>query len=144
VLVEFPYFTVPPRAARVLAHLRDCGWVPVLAHPERYAGLEVTLALVEEWRAAGAYLQLNGPSLLGRYGPDAQRIATELLARGWIDYLSSDYHARGAPRVTEYRAALCAQRAELQADLLACENPARLLRGELPLPVPPAEWSGGG
>jgi protein-tyrosine phosphatase len=39
VLVEFAYMTVPPNAGSVLRRIRDAGWVPVLAHPERYTRL---------------------------------------------------------------------------------------------------------
>ena len=69
VLVEFPYFTIPPRSTRVIAHIVERDRVPVIAHPERYDGLEADPEIVQEWRAAGAYLQVNGASLVGRYGP---------------------------------------------------------------------------
>jgi protein-tyrosine phosphatase len=136
-LVELPYFTVPPRSARTLALLVQRGWVPVVAHPERYDGLDPDLDVVREWRDAGACIQVNGVALLGRYGPTAQRDATALLARGWVDYLASDYHARGRLRVREYRDNLIAIGARDQAELLTVTNPARLLRDERPLPVPP-------
>ena len=57
-------------------------------------------------RAAGAYVQVNGAAILGRYGPSARRDALGLLARGWVDYLGSDYHARGTLRIEEYCNAL--------------------------------------
>jgi protein-tyrosine phosphatase len=135
VLVEFAYFTIPPRSTRLLGGLRERGWFPILAHPERYSGYESDYAIVAEWRAAGAYLQLSGPSLLGRYGSDVRRTATALLALGVIDYLSSDFHARGNPRIAEAWVYLVAHGGLDQADLLWRENPNRLLRGELPLEV---------
>ena len=103
VLVEFPFMSVPPRSTNVLAKLCRQGWVPIVAHPESYQGLDREVNLPGEWRAAGAYLQVNSASLIGRYGPDAQRVAMQLLGRGWVDYLSSDYHARGKPRVASAR-----------------------------------------
>jgi protein-tyrosine phosphatase len=145
-LVEFPFFVVPPRSSRVLAQLRADGWVPVIAHPERNAGIDAELRVVEEWRDAGAYLQVTGSSLLGRYGPTAQRMAARLLERGLADYLSSDYHARNAPRVAEYVAWLESHGAGAQAERLTRVNPRRLLANELPLPVEgvsvPAVWAG--
>jgi protein-tyrosine phosphatase len=137
VLVEFPYFIVPPRSARVLGWLLDQGWQPVLAHPERYSGVDGDLAAVAEWREAGAYLQVNGGSLLGRYGVAARRLAVGMLARGWVDYVCSDYHARGGPRVTSYGAWLERHGGPETAMRLLSDNPARLLSGELPLPVAP-------
>jgi protein-tyrosine phosphatase len=139
VLVEFPYFIVPPRSPRIMAWLVAQGWHPVLAHPERYAGVDGGLEVVAEWRDAGARLQLNGGSLLGRYGETARRLAAILLAHGWVDYLSSDYHARGAPRIAEYRDVLTSNGGRAQADLLMQTNPRRILSGEPPLAVPPLD-----
>jgi protein-tyrosine phosphatase len=135
VLVEFPYFVVPPRSHRVIASLVASGWIPILAHPERYAGVDADLEVVTEWRDAGAYLQVTGGSLLGRYGTTVQRMAARLLERGYGDYLSSDYHARHAPRIGECIAYMESVGARQQADRLTRINPRRMLAGERPLPV---------
>jgi len=137
VLMEFPFMAVPPHAARAVRQLRERGVIPIVAHPERYHNLDNDLRLPGEWRDAGAYLQVNGGSLLGRYGGEARRRASVLLERGWADYLSSDYHARGDPQVRAYEALLLETGAEEQAELLMRSNPARLLEGRAPIPVPP-------
>jgi protein-tyrosine phosphatase len=136
-LVEFAYFTVPPRSARVLASLRRNGWTPVVAHPERYAGIAADEEVIGEWRAAGAYVQVNGCSLIGRYGVEPRVMAQRILARGWADYLSSDYHARGRADIRAYRKLLEDMDGSEQATLLMEQNPRRLLAGQAPLPVPP-------
>jgi protein-tyrosine phosphatase len=137
VLVEFPWMSVPPGAAQVLAGLRDAGWRPVLAHPERYTGASPSLAEAGEWRRAGAALQVNAGSLLGRYGEGPRRAAWGLLERGWADYLCSDFHARGRCATAEAAAALARAGGAPQAHRLTHENPSRLLAGEPPRPVPP-------
>jgi protein-tyrosine phosphatase len=137
VLVEFAYMTVPPHAAGVLQRIRDGGWIPVVAHPERYSAMAQGADPALAWRRAGALLQINGASLLGRYGPEAKRTAEQILARGWADYVCSDFHSRTGPWVTRYRQWLVEHGGEEQAELLMSVNPQRLLQGELPLPVPP-------
>lgn len=137
VLVEYPFMVVPPNGSRALFDLKMAGWMPVLAHPERYGNAATDLSDAEEWRRVGTYLQVNCGSLLGRYGPRAQQLAWGLLERGHVDYLSSDYHARGTCPVAECRRALQARGAEEQAVLLTETNPERLLAGQAPLPVPP-------
>lgn len=137
VLVEFPHRILPPQSADTLARLARRGWIPLVAHPERYAGLGDDLEPIGEWRRAGAYLQVNGPALLGRFGPRVRANAFTLLARGWADCIASDYHARGEPRLAEYREALIAELGSEHAELLLSINPARIARGEPPLPVPP-------
>ena len=136
VLLEFPYFTIPPQVGNAIFELRMGGWTPIIAHPERYAGLSDYDA-VEEWKRMGAQLQVNCGSVLGSYGSEAQRHARVLLARGLADYLGSDYHARGRLHVRACREALEERGAGEQARLLLEENPRRLLAGEAPLPVPP-------
>jgi protein-tyrosine phosphatase len=132
VLCEFPYFTVPPRSERVLAGVRGDGWYPIVAHPERYSGLDEDPEVIDRWLEAGALLQVNGGSLLGRYGETARRTAEELLESGCVRYVASDYHARGSPRIREWLEALVARVGPDDARLLTRTNPARLLRGELP------------
>lgn len=138
VLVEFPHRILPPQSADTLARLAGRGWIPLVAHPERYASLGEDLEPIGAWRRAGAYLQVNGPALLGRFGPRVRANALALLARGWADCVATDYHARGEPRLTEYRQALIAQLGSEHAELLLSVNPARIARGEAPVPVPPS------
>lgn len=135
-LVEFPFMAVPPQSARVLRDLSASGYTPILAHPERYRGMP-DIRVAGEWRQAGALLQVNGGSLLGRYGPAARRIAFQLLEQGWVDFLCSDYHARGEPLIREYENALLEGDAAEQAITLMRTNPARMLADEPPLPVMP-------
>lgn len=136
-LVEFPYLTIPPASERALSHLASNGWIPVVAHPERYKGVEKAFQTVAEWRRAGAYLQVNAGSVLGRYGESAQKAALELLERGWVSYLCSDFHSRGEPHVRRAIQALTDRGGEEQARLLLETNPRRLLNGELPIPASP-------
>lgn len=135
VLCEFAWFTIPPRSDRVIATLRRDGWTPVIAHPERYSGMDEDQDVVDRWIDAGAYLQVNGGSLLGRYGETARAVAANLLRSGRVHFVASDFHARGAPRVREYRSALARHVGEAGATMLTVTNPARLLRGEPPEPV---------
>jgi hypothetical protein len=60
-----------------------------------------------------------------------------MLERGWVDFLCSDYHARGRLRLEEYWDAIVAMNGSDQAELLMVTNPARVLRDERPMPVAP-------
>ncbi len=141
VLVEWPMFQVPPRTPEVLARLREAGCLPVVAHPERYQGIDPELEVVRAWKEAGAWLQGNYGSLVGQYGGAVAELAWRMLAEGLLDYLSSDFHGRAGyrlylePGVSEVREI----GGEEQAALLAEANPDRLFRGLPPLPVPPLE-----
>lgn len=139
VLVEWPRLQVPPATGPVLARLGEMGVKIVLAHPERYHGLDAAMALPGEWRRMGALLQVNYGSLMGRYGDGPRKKAFTLLERGWVDLFSTDFHGR--PHLLIYireAADLLEEMGGLQQfDLLSRVNPTRLLEGNELLPVPP-------
>lgn len=137
VLVEFPFLGIPPRSAEVLAGIRAEGYIPVVAHPERYEAAGSSLATLTAWRQAGAYLQVNCGSLVGRYGKPAADLAWRLLGMGAVDLLASDYHSRGRLYNGDSAALLEEVDADEQADLLLRVNPGRMLDGMPPLPVAP-------
>jgi protein-tyrosine phosphatase len=137
VLVEYPGLQLPPSNAEfAIRALRDAGWQPVVAHPERYRNVDDSLEQLLPLRYAGAHFQVNAGSLIGQHGARPQRHAAALLARGWVEYGSSDYHARGMPAIAAARAQLAATGAGDLAELLFSENPARLVRDEPPREVP--------
>jgi protein-tyrosine phosphatase len=133
--MEFPFMNIPPHSVPAVRNIVEAGWIPVIAHPERYRNMPGNHDLVEHWREAGARTQVNSGSLIGQYGTSAKNIAWELLRRGCVDYLSSDYHSRGKCSVGEAIAALEKRNAGPQIHALTTGNPERLLRNELPLTV---------
>lgn len=141
VLVEWPRLRVPPGTVQVVGSLRDRGVVPVIAHPERYRGTGRRMALAEEWRRAGALLQVNHGSLHGRYGREALERAMILLEQGWADLLASDFHGRAhlEPYVVETRQWFERRRLGAAFGDLTAGNPHRMMNDEMPMSLPPLE-----
>lgn len=137
VLVEWPRLQVPPGTPQVLERIGNEGHRPIIAHPERYGGMD--LAIAAHWREAGAYLQVNYGSLVGRYGKRARMVAMQLLRLGWVDYLASDFHARPEAKIykTEAWQRIGSMGGHEALTFLAAANPARMLRDVAPLKVPP-------
>lgn len=132
VLVEFPRTGIPPRASQELARIRDSGVVPIVAHPERYWGVSVTV--VREWRALGAVMQVDVAPLLAQ--GERGRMARLLLEQGLADMLASDNHG-DARALGPARDWLLELGAAEHAALLTERNAARVLAGEPVEPVPP-------
>lgn len=139
-LVEFRAFTIPVQSAEALRRIADGGYVPVLAHPERYSGYHTGFEIANEWRAAGALLQVNGGSLLGEYGNGVRLIAQRFLTDGLIDLIASDNHARPgrSPSLRSVWDYLVARGLQEQARLLLSANPGRILKDQMPERVSPA------
>ncbi len=141
VLVEWSGFRPPTASSAVLGSLSGAGHIPVVAHPERYFGIDDELNLVRAWKQAGAHLQGNYGSLAGQYGPRARELIMRMLRAGLLDYLSSDFHGRPGYNLYLEPGAAELQRlgGETQLDLLARVNPGRLFDDDPPLEVPPLD-----
>jgi protein-tyrosine phosphatase len=132
ILVEFPRTSVPARAAAELFRLRSAGSVPVLAHPERYWGC--TVEKVNEWRSAGAVIQMDTAGLIGSGSIAA--ISRALLESGLVDLFASDNHG-DSRSLAIARDWLVEVATPEHAELLTRTNARRLLDGEPLVPVPP-------
>ena len=138
-LFEFPWMSIPPNSTLAIREVKSAGVVPIIAHPERYSNMSTNLDLIESWKDAGAFIQINTGSVLGSYGNTPRRIAWLILENGLADYMCSDYHSRGRLTIAACSAALLERGGAAQLRLLTVTNPERMLRGEDPLEVEPLE-----
>ena len=97
VLLEVPFGGIDRDFLEACDHVRGHGFGLLIAHPERAArlvpgGLRRLRPVIE----AGALLQVNVCSLLGRHGPEAEEAATRLVRDGLAYVLASDGHG-GTP-----------------------------------------------
>jgi protein-tyrosine phosphatase len=90
VLFEYSFISPPPNQIQVIQKLRDKGYKPILAHPERYPYL--TLEQYRNLHFWGCDFQLNTISLTGYYGKDTKAQAEMLVDNQLIDFISSDMH----------------------------------------------------
>jgi len=142
-LVEFPQLMLPAFPDRMLESVVEQGWRVALAHPERYTGIGRSFGWIERWRESGALMVVNVGSVLGEYGSEAEQVARYMLARGQVDCLASDHHARPGRSSTlrDGWDRLSLSPTPDAADLLTSTNPARILAGEECEPVPPLDLS---
>ena len=68
VLIEWPRLRIPPATPKVIQRIREQGFRPIIAHPERYNDMVHAPDMASRWCAAGAFLQVNYGSFMGRYG----------------------------------------------------------------------------
>ena len=90
-LVETSYFNPPMNMTKVVDKVKGCGYVPILAHPERYQYMDI--GDYKKWKDRGRLMQLNVPSLVGAYGPEVAKKAEMLLEKGVYDLCGSDTHS---------------------------------------------------
>ena len=90
-LVETSYFTPPMDMDSILNRIKQKGYYPVLAHPERYVymGKERYTGLKNK----DIRFQLNLSSLAGAYGSEAKDKAHWMLKHDYYNLVGSDLHS---------------------------------------------------
>lgn len=92
VLIELPVASEDKNAGNVIFRLKSDGYVPIIAHPERYNYIQKHPEKVMEYIRLGCLLQGDYMSLLGKYGRKAEKTLKTLLKHDKIAMLSSDIH----------------------------------------------------
>ena len=120
-----------------LAALADCGYRPVIAHPERYEAVQRDPRILEDWFRKGYVIQLNKGSILGAFGAKPERTATLALQYGLAHVIASDAHSphRRTTDMGQVRDVVRRQFGPEYAALLLAKNRARLVRGEAMVPT---------
>lgn len=90
-LVETSYFTPPMDMDALLNQVKQKGYYPVLAHPERYVYMD--RGRYTALKDMGILFQLNLSSLGGAYGSEAKDKARWLLKHNYYNLAGSDLHS---------------------------------------------------
>ncbi len=131
-LVELPFSHEPYRLSEILFQIKLLKIIPILSHPERYQYFSGRLKYLQKLHDEGLLMQINNSSLLkGRTSPVYRR-SVSMLKAGIIDFIGSDsHHMKG--RFSNFRPAyekLTRILNKETADILAVENPARVIKNE--------------
>lgn len=92
VLVEMSYINPPIQLFDYIFKLQVAGYIPVLAHPERYVFYHADFSNYAKLKKAGCYFQMNLLSATGYYGKEVAKMADKLLKENIIDFVGSDFH----------------------------------------------------
>ena len=102
-LVETSYFNPPMGLNNILLRIKSKGYVPVLAHPERYVYMDA--GDYRQLKEMNVMFQLNLSSIVGGYGTEVKKKAEWLLKNGFYDLAGSDTHG-----LAVLEAVLCKQK----------------------------------
>ena len=91
-LIEFQTKMFPPSYLLELYKVQEMGITPVIAHPERYLGVQENPKLCGEWINRGFVLQLDCGSILGHFKTKCKETAIKLIQEGYIQLIGSDAH----------------------------------------------------
>ena len=91
VLIEMSFIAKPIGLYELIYEIKVNGFLPVLAHPERYLFLE-NLKEYDKLKKFGCLFQANLLSLTNHYGKRVNDRLNKLISRNLIDFVGSDVH----------------------------------------------------
>lgn len=92
-LVENSFIQPYIKLTELLFNLQMEGYIPILAHPERYLYYKYNTAEYRKIHDGGTLFQVNLLSFSGYYGQAAKDQANWLLKQGYVDLMSTDLHS---------------------------------------------------
>ena len=122
-LLEPSHHVCPPRFKESVFALIGAGYVPVITHPERLTWVEDHFDDFTSLARSGAWLQITGGALVGRFGKRVERLAERFVGEGWAAVLASDAHT------TSRRAPLLAEAQRRAAQLVGTDEAWQMVRG---------------
>ena len=82
-------------AKEIVYRAIEKGYLPIIAHPERYTYVQEDINYARELSNMGALFQSNYGSIIGMYGNHAKKTIYKLLEDDLIQFLGSDVHREG-------------------------------------------------
>jgi len=131
VLIEFRPDQLPSDMGGIVYEFRIRGYVPIIAHIERYSQVRERPEMVEELIGAGYLIQVNARSL--RKSEDrVAKTARELLESRMVHFVATDSHRSDVrtPRIRDAYIEAIELLGEETADVIFNENPRRLINNE--------------
>ncbi len=90
VLAEFPFASAERQIEKSVTALLGAGYVPIIAHAERYSKL--TVKTVKKFRSYGVLIQVNARNDLKGFDFGEKLRLKRLLSKHLVDFVSSDAH----------------------------------------------------
>ena len=121
-LLEPSHNVRPPHFTESVFELISAGYVPVITHPERLTWVADHMDDFYALARSGAWLQITGGALLGKFGRHVQKISERFVGDGWASVLASDAHT------TNRRAPVLAEAERRAAQLVGVVEASRMVR----------------
>ena len=131
-LVELDFRIDEAAAVSRLGKLASYGYVPIVAHPERYGFVIENSEIIRKLHSSGFLIQLNRGSLMGDFGMKVKRTADWLITNGLADFVASDAHSQYSrtPVLADIHEYVCSNISYDYADILFNINPLKVINNE--------------
>lgn len=113
-------------------NVMQMGYIPIIAHIERYLCILENWELAWELKNMGAVIQVNAGSVIGTSGSKVKKFVKRLMKEEIVDVIGTDAHSNGrrAPRIQECAKYVCRKYGEEYAKAVLRDHAERILKGE--------------
>ena len=141
-LIEFSTDVECSYVRDALSEVLFAGFIPVIAHIERYPYVQKNPNIALDWIEAGAYLQVNADSIVG--DTMQRNFVYRLIKHGVVHVIASDTHSpdKRPPQLTKAMRLITRKFDNAVGGKLEC-NAQSLFNGDAPdveQPVPISKW----
>lgn len=91
-LIELSLYNEINKVEDYLYELKLKGYIPIIAHPERYLYFQKDYKKMDKLYESGVLFQSNYGSIIGAYGSDAKKLLKYALKKDMITFLATDIH----------------------------------------------------
>lgn len=95
VIIELPLKKKVVNLITEINILKENGYIPIIAHPERYLYIQKNYKVLKELKEKGILFQCNYGSIIGNYGFRAKYIVKKMLKDNYVSFLGTDAHKKG-------------------------------------------------
>ncbi len=130
-LLELPFFFVPPITDELISNLRSIGIVSIISHAERITKFQKTPKILDQLVKSGTLIQITAQSLTGDFGSRERKCAEWLLKHEMVHFIASDVHSlTGRPPILSKALERAAKIiGEKKARALVSHNPEQIING---------------
>ena len=93
ILIELPLYNELNNLDDYLFELKLKGYIPIIAHPERYEYYQDNYKELKSLKQSGVLFQSNYSSIAGKYGKECMKTMKYLLENELVDFLGTDVHS---------------------------------------------------
>lgn len=131
-LIEFPFAVRSKYVLEKMQLLITEGFVPIIAHPERYTFVSENFESLVKLKKMGCLVQVNTGSLQGVFGSGAKSISAKILDRRMADVVASDAHSPFVrlPSLAEAHELISEKFSPDYADRLLNRNPEAIIQNK--------------
>jgi len=91
-LFELSYFSKPQDLESLIQDIKLAGYIPVLAHPERYVYFHDSINDYINLKKMGILFQINLNSIINYYSIEISQVVKQIILHNLVDFVGSDVH----------------------------------------------------